>query len=828
MDIPLKSQPKVSVVNLLDESKFKVEEKTDGRNSSSHYRAFPDVKDAILGERNRAIDFERSPRSIEGHHPEKWGYKLARTYSETEANNFDDETGHRLFDDGKIRPKLSRASTAISEGPSSPSKIYSRSHNECMDTDDGKAFVGLEDEYIPGLDFNDIIYRWTKPSEINLAAFTERYEAASASTPTNPEANTPISEETSYLDLNLLHAKVAPQPIAQKSQSSSTSNAYLKFSDHLRTRLSQGGLSNLSGSTGSTRHTLGLAEVPRVSKKLKSLQVIDPTTGEINYELILDSLPPNFNELPYSQRRKLVKSFSESIDYSQFSLFAKQYLSQRSGPNSFRTPDTRRSNGSFTRRSRGDSTNTLVGKLLASSSSTDSRKLEARPKINVDEKGAYVLGYELGKVIGFGAWGTIRECYAPDSSIKAVKIVTSRKDYENDDNSKSASDHPRVLEVFRNEINVWKRLKHDNILPLIDHLETEHTIFCITDRISGGTLFELVSSWGLYCAQNPDVHLIDRQAQRLGDIKNFVTQIVNALMYMHQDLGIVHGDIKLENILVDNLDPNNLKMVLCDFGMSRTYSSRLSRKSSYKNYNEGILMMRSKSSNPSSRKPLIGSPTKHSRNLFQDDSKIGISNLFKHHGPSLQSVHLESDLSLTSLCSWQQKYQIKEETHAEGIESNLPHSHIGSLPYASPELLSPSPPPLGPSADVWALGVLLYTMCVGRLPFQHPYEPRLRAIITAGKYAKDDLEKACLMRWLFDTEGSDGDTNTSNNRELCSSTLDIKNEAQKEIIRSLHEEWTKRDCNTYKWLYEIVTGCLEIDITKRLDLDLLYESFKSH
>ena len=35
--------------------------------------------------------------------------------------------------------------------------------------------------------------------------------------------------------------------------------------------------------------------------------------------------------MPYSQRKKLVKSFSESIDYSQFSLFAKNYLGSSVG-----------------------------------------------------------------------------------------------------------------------------------------------------------------------------------------------------------------------------------------------------------------------------------------------------------------------------------------------------------------------------------------------------------------------------------------------------------------------------------------------------------------
>ena len=76
---------------------------------------------------------------------------------------------------------------------------------------------------------------------------------------------------------------------------------------------------------------------------------------------------------------------------------------------------------------------------------------------------------------------------------------------------------------------------------------------------------------------------------------------------------------------------------------------------------------------------------------------------------------------------YQQVCNDGKEEH--GIDSGLPHSHIGSLPYASPEILQPSPPPLGPSADVWAFGVLMYAMIVGRLPFQHHYEPRLRATL---------------------------------------------------------------------------------------------------
>jgi serine/threonine protein kinase len=41
----------------------------------------------------------------------------------------------------------------------------------------------------------------------------------------------------------------------------------------------------------------------------------------------------------------------------------------------------------------------------------------------------------------------------------------------------------------------------------------------------------------------------------------------------------------------------------------------------------------------------------------------------------------------------------------------------GSLPYMAPEVLNSSLKNVGPSVDVWAIGVIAFALVVGRLPF---------------------------------------------------------------------------------------------------------------
>ncbi|CAG8149755.1 unnamed protein product [Penicillium olsonii] len=100
-------------------------------------------------------------------------------------------------------------------------------------------------------------------------------------------------------------------------------------------------------------------------------------------------------------------------------------------------------------------------------------------------------------------------------------------------------------------------------------------------------------------------------------------------------------------------------------------------------------------------------------------------------------------------------------------------SVAGSLEYASPELLQSVDGLIHPSVDVWAFGVIVYTIVVGSRPFQDPFAPRIQANILSG---------------TWDQNAVFGDTVDSHLRQHREEALDL------------------------------IRGCLEMDPVKRLTI----------
>lgn len=151
------------------------------------------------------------------------------------------------------------------------------------------------------------------------------------------------------------------------------------------------------------------------------------------------------------------------------------------------------------------------------------------------------------------------------------------------------------------EIDIMKRLRHPNIFRFFHAIDTEEAVYMVSEVVTGGELFD-------YAAQHE--RLTETES------RNIMRQIVSAVDYMHRS-GVVHRDLKLENILLDA--NGNIKII--DFGLG---------------------------------------------NFFDSNS---------------------------TLRTW-----------------------CGSTDYASPELWSRRPYH-GPEIDIWALGVILYILVTGFIPF---------------------------------------------------------------------------------------------------------------
>lgn len=90
-----------------------------------------------------------------------------------------------------------------------------------------------------------------------------------------------------------------------------------------------------------------------------------------------------------------------------------------------------------------------------------------------------------------------------------------------------------------------------------------------------------------------------------------------------------------------------------------------------------------------------------------------------------------------------------------GAQQHL-DTFCGSPPYAAPELFSDDHYVGGP-VDVWALGVLVYFMVVGNMPFRAPTVPALRSAVLKGDFSLSThlslafirLIRKCTISYLF-------------------------------------------------------------------------------
>ena len=150
--------------------------------------------------------------------------------------------------------------------------------------------------------------------------------------------------------------------------------------------------------------------------------------------------------------------------------------------------------------------------------------------------------YKIDKVLGEGEFGVVKLATHKQNGEKvAIKIINKKK-----------MEHVEIFQM-RREIEVMKMCQHPNIIKMIDLFETLDNYFIIMEYMDGEDLHN---------------YMTDRKfkvpEKRAAEI---AYQIGVAIQYLHS-YGIVHRDIKLENIMMTDKSEHSVPKIV-DFGLAQ-------------------------------------------------------------------------------------------------------------------------------------------------------------------------------------------------------------------------------------------------------------------
>ncbi|KAG1970397.1 hormonally up-regulated neu tumor-associated kinase homolog A-like [Pimephales promelas] len=150
-----------------------------------------------------------------------------------------------------------------------------------------------------------------------------------------------------------------------------------------------------------------------------------------------------------------------------------------------------------------------------------------------------VGNYLVGRKLGEGSFAKVREGLHATTGVKvAVKVIDKRK----------AKKDSYVTKNLRREGQIQQMIRHPHITQLLDILETENSYYLVMELCPGGNLMN---------------HIYEKKRLDEREAQKYVRQLVMAVEHLHR-AGVVHRDLKIENLLLDEQD--NIKLI--DFGLS--------------------------------------------------------------------------------------------------------------------------------------------------------------------------------------------------------------------------------------------------------------------
>lgn len=154
--------------------------------------------------------------------------------------------------------------------------------------------------------------------------------------------------------------------------------------------------------------------------------------------------------------------------------------------------------------------------------------------------------YDLLNKLGDGAFSSVfLAIHRPTGVHVAIKIIKKN----NTSTTQTLSHESNKFSDILHEAEILKSLNHPNIIKLFEFFEDDNNFYFVQELCEHGTVAQYIMEYG--SSEGPE-------------IKRIFLQLISAISYLHEVAGILHCDIKAENVLLDS--NNNVK--LADFGFA--------------------------------------------------------------------------------------------------------------------------------------------------------------------------------------------------------------------------------------------------------------------
>ena len=143
---------------------------------------------------------------------------------------------------------------------------------------------------------------------------------------------------------------------------------------------------------------------------------------------------------------------------------------------------------------------------------------------------ATIDDYDIGQVLGRGGFAVVYRARRRTTGQEvALKI-----------SEKSKMIQLGMLDRVKNEIKIHHALKHPNVVRFYRCFEDKVNVYLVLELCTGGNMFRYLKDNG---------PLSEESAVAI------IRQLIQGIEYIHSN-GIIHRDLKLSNILIDNASPS--------------------------------------------------------------------------------------------------------------------------------------------------------------------------------------------------------------------------------------------------------------------------------